>query len=608
MKPQIPDDPISRIQQKRQAQAGFDVDQSRTDSIIDAVKSSGGETKDGITSAMHDILMATLIGKDPKIAEVAKNLAGLLESIDKASKNVKSSSLEVLPSVYKSLVDAIAELPGKLAESDNTEVLIPYLEGINKTIQGKNTNPVVTVNNKDVKLDAKEVVDAIKDLKKVLQNVTKPEKEGKEADLTPLVDAVNKVTFAVNHQQFPVSNYVLPFRDDSGAATQITAVTSSTDPTKTGLIALNPDGSNISGGGGGGGTQYAEGVTTSPATGTVSLGRYSTSAPVLTNGQLNAPQLDVNGNTKIVPASATLPVQLNASQTTTTGSITTSTTTITVTDLAGVGAVTVTIFGTYAGVNVTFEQSLDGSTWANATAVPTTLVNPTAISGATGVLTTNSTNIWNVSPLLGVAQFRVRATAFGSGSASVRIEPSAQFVQPNVLVTNPTAANLNATVTGTVTANIGTGGTGATSLGKAEDAVHASGDTGVAVWGVVNTGAATSFAANGDYSPHAVDVQGRRYVTMKAPAATLSNVSGSASSVTVLAANTGRLGATVTNDSSALLYLKLGATASTTSYTVVLAGNASAPFAYYELPFGYTGIIDGIWSSATGTARVTELS
>lgn len=104
------------------------------------------------------------------------------------------------------------------------------------------------------------------------------------------------------------------------------------------------------------------------------------------------------------------------------------------------------------------------------------------------------------------------------------------------------------------------------------------------------------------------DRSGRQVITSKAGTPALTNVAASATSVTVLAANTSRLGATIVNDSSALLYLKFGATASTTSYTVVLAGTAAAPFAYYEVPFGYTGIIDGIWASATGNARVTELT
>lgn len=82
-----------------------------------------------------------------------------------------------------------------------------------------------------------------------------------------------------------------------------------------------------------------------------------------------------------------------------------------------------------------------------------------------------------------------------------------------------------------------------------------------------------------------------------------SSVVGSATSVALLAANANRLGATVYNDSSAILYLKLGATASTTSFSVAMAASS-----YFEAPFGYTGAIDGIWTSATGNARITELS
>ena len=89
-------------------------------------------------------------------------------------------------------------------------------------------------------------------------------------------------------------------------------------------------------------------------------------------------------------------------------------------------------------------------------------------------------------------------------------------------------------------------------------------------------------------------------------AATLSNVVDSASSVTVLAANSSRKGAIIHNDSSAVLYLKYGATASTSSFTYRLN-----PFQTLEIKSDalYLGIIDGIWASdAGGSARVTELT
>jgi hypothetical protein len=85
---------------------------------------------------------------------------------------------------------------------------------------------------------------------------------------------------------------------------------------------------------------------------------------------------------------------------------------------------------------------------------------------------------------------------------------------------------------------------------------------------------------------------------------TKSNVSGSASSTTILAANTGRLGAVIFNDSTAVLYLDLtGGTASSSSYSVQLGAGS-----YFEVPHGYLGLITGIWASATGAARVTEFS
>ena len=86
------------------------------------------------------------------------------------------------------------------------------------------------------------------------------------------------------------------------------------------------------------------------------------------------------------------------------------------------------------------------------------------------------------------------------------------------------------------------------------------------------------------------------------------NVSSSASNVTLVAARKGRLGCLIYNDSTQVLYLKYGATATTDSFTVVLpAGSTPTPDALHRVEAGYTGIIDGIWASANGKARITEL-
>jgi hypothetical protein len=86
---------------------------------------------------------------------------------------------------------------------------------------------------------------------------------------------------------------------------------------------------------------------------------------------------------------------------------------------------------------------------------------------------------------------------------------------------------------------------------------------------------------------------------------TLSSVNSGIASVTILAANTSRRGATITNTDANVLYLDLsGGTASATSFTVPVASNG-----YFEVPYGYTGLITGIWAGdGSGAAKVTEFT
>lgn len=88
-----------------------------------------------------------------------------------------------------------------------------------------------------------------------------------------------------------------------------------------------------------------------------------------------------------------------------------------------------------------------------------------------------------------------------------------------------------------------------------------------------------------------------------ATTATCTSVASSAASVTLKALNASRLGLTIENDSTQVLYVKFGTTAAATDYTVKMVAGA-----YYEVPFNYTGRIDGLWSSANGAAYVTELT
>ncbi len=86
--------------------------------------------------------------------------------------------------------------------------------------------------------------------------------------------------------------------------------------------------------------------------------------------------------------------------------------------------------------------------------------------------------------------------------------------------------------------------------------------------------------------------------------ASVTSVNSSATNVTLVSSNIVRQGLILFNDSSQTVYVKFGATASSSDYTFkILAGG------YYESPGDliYTGRIDAIWASANGSMKITEL-
>lgn len=94
--------------------------------------------------------------------------------------------------------------------------------------------------------------------------------------------------------------------------------------------------------------------------------------------------------------------------------------------------------------------------------------------------------------------------------------------------------------------------------------------------------------------------------TMSTANAKVTTVADVATSATILEKKLARRGASIHNQSSAILYLRMdGGTAA------ISAGNFSVAVAasggQYEVPFGFKGKITGIWASdAGGYANVTE--
>lgn len=86
--------------------------------------------------------------------------------------------------------------------------------------------------------------------------------------------------------------------------------------------------------------------------------------------------------------------------------------------------------------------------------------------------------------------------------------------------------------------------------------------------------------------------------------AVVSAVAASAQAVELAPVRPAREGMSVYNElGGAVLYLKLGDDASVDSYSVLLSpGDLWEP-----APPAYTGVVSGVWASASGRAMVTEL-
>jgi hypothetical protein len=153
-----------------------------------------------------------------------------------------------------------------------------------------------------------------------------------------------------------------------------------------------------------------------------------------------------------------------------------------------------------------FEQSNNGTNWVALPVFNAALTTGVPITAA--ITATASAIVYRFPTVCSQIRLRIATTITG-GSIQAFTRLSAEAYTPAVYtVAQPTAASLAVSASGTVTANLGTGGTAATSLGKAEDAVHASGDTGVAVWAVRRNTATSGTSADGDYASLNVDTNG----------------------------------------------------------------------------------------------------
>lgn len=241
-----------KIQEYREQQ----LEEAKQAKLLETIKQTGTTTANTISRTLIAVDGASKT-RTVKV-DVQNNLATTsdIKALTRATmalgSMLKPKEIEPLINGLKDLSDAMAKLPSKMPKMPEIElpeqkedVRVTNLSELDKGFQSVVTavgaipkqldvKPTIEVKPTDVVINEKEV-----DLAPLLKAITSLEKTVKsqpipQTDMKPVVEAVKKVTTSINSLSFPVPNYVLPYKNEDGNATQVTLTTDGKIPVESG--------------------------------------------------------------------------------------------------------------------------------------------------------------------------------------------------------------------------------------------------------------------------------------------------------------------------------------------------------------------------------------
>lgn len=523
---------------------------------------------DNVTEALNNLVVATVMSRDPKLVEVAQNFTKLLDNLAQAGEKLGKSPLNELPTVNKQLTKALNDFGSKVSDKKEVDYSKAF-DNLQSAVENLDIKPVVNVPKTDVSVDLKPLKDLLKEIK---QAISENKIDIPKVDLTKVVTGLNKVQETIAGLSFPSSNYVLPFKDDVGKATQLKLTSDGKVPIS-GTITAAADGAIVDGVDSnikatvfdytnsnplgvvlrdtsgdyvsvGGGTQYTEdaAAAANPVGTAVNLIRSDTPGALVTTDGDNVAQRGTNygaAYTQIVTSAGAFVDSFGGGTQYTEDAAAAANPVgnalIVVREDARAGSLTTT-----DGDNVALRGNNSGELYVKHTDNIT--VNAHAVTNAgtfavqvDGNALTSLQLIDDTIAVLGTATY-TEATTKGSIIGAVRRDANTTLVDTTneiaPLQVNATgelkvaqiqALPAGANAIGKLAANSGVDigdvdvtsiipGVAATNLGKREDDAHTSLDTGVMALAVRSNTAASTSGADGDYQPLITNTTGHLWV------------------------------------------------------------------------------------------------
>ncbi len=476
-------------------------------------------------------------GHEPKVTvkNFPKNVGTpdfkkIVEELKNLEKSLTPKNIDFKPLIkaVDSLKEQVAKIPTEHPEKPepveavtvkNLETLKPSINKVEEAISKLKLDPKINVSPAQLpELDLTPVANIMGQIKESVLSIKIPDNS---KDLKDVIKAQKGVQNAIQNLTFPVPNYVLPFKNTEGAATQVQLDSNGNLP----IVA------NISG---------ADGAILDGA-----------------NSAIKATVKDLSNSNPLTTAL----VDANGDQ--------------------------ITSFG--GGVQYT-EGDTDASITGTAMMVEDT---SNTLQPAQG----DKTNGLDV-------DVTRSALPTGAATSANQLPNNHDVVVTSAPTTAVTGTFWQATqpVSGTVTE---TNSAAIKTAVETIDNAIAGSEMQVDVVGALpaGTNAIGKLSANSGVDIGDVDVTSTVLPTGSGTSA-VTSVNDTASSTTLKASNAARKQIMITNTSSAVLYVKYGATASTSSFSLLLNR--------YEtlIEDHYNGIVDGIWATdpGDGVAMITEIT
>jgi virulence-associated protein VapD len=167
-----------------------------------------------------------------KVANPSKDYTSDIADAVKAIKSVKlENNIDFQPLIIalndvKKEVSKVAK-DIKIPENEKVEEVsvnnlkdyTSKIDAVIKAVQSIELSPQINVQSPEVNVSTPDISKEIAKITKAIKDIKLPELP--EQDDTELQNAVKDVTNAINGLEFPVPNYVLPFKDENDAAVQV---------------------------------------------------------------------------------------------------------------------------------------------------------------------------------------------------------------------------------------------------------------------------------------------------------------------------------------------------------------------------------------------------